>query len=127
MTIKNDTKSVRDMMLTEKQNREALYNNNVHGKEILEKLDFIRETVDQNAQLSYEVHELKTENQTLMKEKNNSVAIEELSSVVRNFERKLSEFESFEKTDEIRSCLEKYKKIYLNTIKMTTIKFKIVE
>lgn len=32
MTIKEDTRNVYDMMLTEKQNREILYNNNIHGK-----------------------------------------------------------------------------------------------
>ena len=36
MTIKEDTRNVYDMMLTEKQNREILYNNKIHGKEILE-------------------------------------------------------------------------------------------
>lgn len=110
MTIKEDTRNVYSMMLTEKQNREILYNNNIHGKEILEKLDFIRETVDQNAQLTHEVFELKIENQNLLQEMNNNVAIEELSSILRNFENKLSGFESFGETDEIRAYLKKIQK-----------------
>ena len=110
MTIKEDTRNVYDMMLTEKQNRETLYNNNIHGKEILEKLDFIRETVDQNAQLTQEVYALKTENQKLFQEKKNNLAIEEFSSILRSFENKLSEFEAFGETDEIRVYLKKIQK-----------------
>lgn len=110
MTIKEDTRNVYDMMLTEKQNRETLYNNNIHGKEILEKLDFIRETVDQNAQLTQEVYALKTENQKLFQEKKNNLAIEEFSSILRSFENKLSEFEAFCETDEIRVYLKKIQK-----------------
>lgn len=110
MTIKEDTRNVYDMMLTEKQNREILYNNNIHGKEILEKLDFIRETVDQNAQLTQEVYALKTENQKLFQEKKNNLAIEEFSSILRSFENKLSEFEAFGETDEIRVYLKKIQK-----------------
>lgn len=110
MTIKEDTRNVYSMMLTEKQNREILYNNNIHGKEILEKLDFIRETVDQNAQLTQEVYELKTENHNLVQEKNNAAAIEELGSILRNFENTLSGFESFGETEEIRAYLKKIKK-----------------
>lgn len=76
----------------------------------LEKLDFIRETVDQNAQLTREVYELKTENQNLLQEMNSNVAMEEFSSILRSFENKLSEFEAFGETDEIRVYLKKIQK-----------------
>ncbi len=66
--------------------------------------------MDQNAQLTQEVYELKTENQNLLQEMNSNVAIEEFSSILRSFENKLSEFEAFGETDEIRVYLKKIQK-----------------
>ena len=66
--------------------------------------------MDQNAQLTREVYELKTENQNLLQEMNSNVAMEEFSSILRSFENKLSEFEAFGETDEIRVYLKKIQK-----------------
>lgn len=114
MAIKKDTESVHDMMFTEKRNREILYNSNAHGKEILEKLDFLRETVDRNAQLIQEVSELKVENQRLSSFDKNLAVAEEISHTIRSFEKNLSELQYSKKVGEIEEYLEVIKNTLAN-------------
>lgn len=97
MTIEEDTKSVYSMMLSEKQNREALYENTTHAKEILDTIDIMQE-----------VAQLKLENHQLLRNKriNVSNSYDKLMGALKSFETKLSRFESFNETEEIRAQLK---------------------
>lgn len=108
MTIKKDTKSVYDMMLEEKQNRAALYENTTEAKKILDTIDIMREVVQKNAILNQEVSQLQLENQQLLidKQSANSHFNNKFLAALKSFENKLSQFESYRETEEIRTQLK---------------------
>lgn len=106
MTIKKDTKSIHHMMLTEKQNREALYENTAHAKKILDTIDIMQEVVQKNAQLNQEVSQLKLQNAQILNAQNNMRALPQLMNALKSFEGKLSQFEEFIEAEEIRRQLK---------------------
>lgn len=110
--IKSDTGYIRDEMLAEKMARENLYHNTSNAKEILDKLDFMREVVIQNAELHVENKQLSSKVATLQNEKQELLdeKVEEtqkLLTTISAFRSQLAEFENYREAEEIQSLLRK--------------------
>lgn len=106
MSIKNNTEYIQKEIKDEKLARQNLYNNTTRAKEILDTMDMMREVVVQNAKLNAEVSDLKIENHKLSNDENGH-NFKNLSNDIRRFEGRLSEFENFNETEEIRAVLKK--------------------
>lgn len=111
-SIKADTSYIRDEMLAEKMARENLYHNTSNAKEILDKLDFMREVVIQNAELHVENKQLSSKVATLQNEKQELLdeKVEEtqkLLTTISAFRSQLAEFENYREAEEIQSLLRK--------------------
>ncbi|MGT2895998.1 hypothetical protein ACVRZR_06410 [Streptococcus entericus] len=103
--IKQDTTYISDEMKLEKMARQNLYHSTSRAKEILETMDIMKEVVLQNAKLSDEVKALEIENQTLRVDQ-----VEEqkqLLGLLRSIDSRLSAFEQYSETEEIRLLLRK--------------------
>ncbi|HEM6116651.1 hypothetical protein [Streptococcus pluranimalium] len=112
-SIKEDTSYIKDEMLYEKKSRENLYNNVSNAKEILTQLDFLRETVVQNAtlheknkELQLEIVDLKISNKSLSNQLDNQT-IGQLMGDIRRFEAQLANFEMYSESEEIRFELKR--------------------
>lgn len=104
-SIKNDTTYIRDEMLAEKIARQSLYRNTSRAKEILETIDIMKEVVHQNAVLHAEISELKVKNQELLDRKQSDNS-SKLFYAISRFDQRLSEFEMYRETEEIRGILK---------------------
>lgn len=104
-SIKNDTTYIRDEMLAEKIARQSLYQNTSRAKEILETIDIMEEVVHQNAALHAEISDLKVKNQELLDRKQSDNSSKLLYAISR-FDQRLSEFEMYRETEEIRGILK---------------------
>lgn len=111
--IKRDTEYIHDEILAEKRSRKNLYKNTTRAKEILDTKDMMKEVVVQNAKLNADISDLKFENYKLSNNKKYKFSNDEkgdrfknLSSSIRRFQNKLSEFENFHETEEIKSVLK---------------------
>lgn len=102
--IKRDTTYLVDEMKFEKMARENLYKNSSRAKEILETMDLMKEVVLQNAQLTSENVDLKLKAQLLIE--SNGEEIKDLQKNLARFESRLSEFEMYRESEEIRSVLK---------------------
>ncbi|MCB5084151.1 hypothetical protein LGV92_00175 [Streptococcus mutans] len=104
-SIKDDTTYIREEMLTEKMARQSLYRNTSRAKEILETIDIMEEVVHQNAALHAEISELKVKNQELLDRKQSDNS-SKLFYAISRFDQRLSEFEMYRETEEIRGILK---------------------
>lgn len=107
-SVKEDTTYIKDEMLLEKTSRQNLYNNVANAQEILNKLDFLRETViqnaslhDQNEKLKSEIVDLKVSNTVLDRQE-----IGRLRGEIQSFRSQLANFENYPETEEIRTILK---------------------
>lgn len=104
--IKKDTGYIRDEMLSEKRSRESLYENVSNAGEILNKLDFMREVVHQNAELTAQNSRLNAEIVAL-KQQPADETNQKLLSAVSRLSRQLSAFEGYQEAEEIQVVLMK--------------------
>ena len=102
--IKRDTTYLVYEMKTEKMARMDLYKNSTRAKEILETMDLMKEVVLQNSRLNAQVADLKLKNQQLLDGQASELA--KLESTIKGFENRLSEFEMYSESEEIRGVLK---------------------
>lgn len=100
-------------MLLEKISRQNLYNNVSNAEEILTKLDFLRETVIQNATLHEQNDKLKSEivdlkiSNSVLSNKLDNQNVGRLIGDIKRFETKLSNFEMYQESEEIKIELKR--------------------
>lgn len=111
--IKDDTNYIKEQMLLEKISRQNLYNNVSNAEEILTKLDFLRETVIQNATLHEQNDKLKSEivdlkiSNSVLSNKLDTQNVGRLIGDIKRFETKLSNFEMYQESEEIKIELKR--------------------
>lgn len=111
--IKDDTNYIKEQMLLEKISRQNLYNNVSNAEEILTKLDFLRETVIQNATLHEQNDKLKSEivdlkiSNSVLSNKLDNQNVGRLIGDIKRFETKLSNFEKYQESEEIKIELKR--------------------
>lgn len=120
--IKSDTTYIKDAMMTEKMARKNLYNHTSNAQEILDKLDFMREVINKNYELSAQNQDLINETKDLndkiadLREQNQKklenrkeINSKQLLGSIKRFEGQLAEFEMCGESEEIQFILKNIK------------------
>ncbi|MCB5046953.1 hypothetical protein LGW67_09695 [Streptococcus mutans] len=120
--IKSDTTYIKDAMMTEKMARKNLYNHTSNAQEILDKLDFMREVINKNYELSAQNQDLINETKDLndkiadLREQNQKklenrkeINSKQLLGSIKRFEGQLAEFEMYGESEEIQFILKNIK------------------
>lgn len=106
-SIKKDTKYIYDRMVQEKLLREILYQNTPKAREILDKMDLMKEVVLQNSTLTQEVTRLEVENSSLSSSNSElDSQLCELSLLFRKIHGRLDSLESYCNTEETQALLK---------------------
>ncbi|HEO6469317.1 TPA: hypothetical protein ACIZWU_001299 [Streptococcus agalactiae] len=115
LSVKSDTKYIRDEMLIEKKSREEVYNHVKNGRELLQEIDFIKELIRsfgeaqlENQKLNKQVVDLKEDISALSNQSKNN-EISKLRSSIRGFESQLARFEDggYNEAEEIKGALRR--------------------
>ena len=106
-SIKKDTKYIYDRMVQEKLLREILYQNTPKAREILDKMDLMKEVLLQNSTLTQEVTRLEVENSSLSSSNSElDGQLCKLSLLLRKIHGRLDSLESYCNTEETQALLK---------------------
>ena len=106
-SIKKDTKYIYDRMVQEKLLREILYQNTPKAREILDKMDLMKEVVLQNSTLTQEVTRLEVENSDLSSSNSDlDSQLYKVNLLLKKIHGRLDSLESHCNTEETQALLK---------------------